>query len=210
MKHFTLCFALVVFLTSCWNNQEVITSSSIDETKNNIATQERVLSDNSDTSRLAWSDTIQASESIRTTVINPESHPKFALLKKDQNLLATTLIKLQDPTYQNLIKERVSIVEWKEIWTPEIIKIDTEFHDAILNKWASNSWNTWVFVEILKKKNDLVSALRTTQEYRNYMQTHSGKLHEIDTKLQAYTTLETQALQAEITALTEEIYGTAR
>ena len=64
--------------------------------------------------------------------------------------------------------------------------------------------------EILKKKNDLISALRMTQEYRNYMQSNSAKLQEIDGKLQAYITPEIQALQTEIKTLTEEIYGSAR
>lgn len=59
-------------------------------------------------------------------------------------------------------------------------------------------------------KNDLISALRMTQEYRNYMQSNSAKLQEIDGKLQAYITPEIQALQTEIKTLTEEIYGSAR
>lgn len=101
-------------------------------------------------------------------------------------------------------------MEWKEIWTPEIIKIDAEFNEAVLNKWTSDSWATSAFVEILKKKNDLISALRMTQEYRNYMQSNSAKLQEIDGKLQAYITPEIQALQTEIKTLTEEIYGSAR
>lgn len=124
-------------------------------------------------------------------------NPNFVEIERNKLLVQYYLSKINDPEYYRLDKEKTDIIEWRAIWTKEVIKADDALNKMI--KTNSASWDLFS-TNTRDVANNREIALKKFQEsvdYKNYIQENQEKLKTINESMQKY--LPSEALEAQKT-----------
>lgn len=70
---------------------------------------------------------------------NPKKdHPRFVELQKKQMLLGMMQARIQTPEYQKLQKSVATIYEARELWTTELLSLDTKIQE-VMKSFSTNT-----------------------------------------------------------------------
>lgn len=134
------------------------------------------------------------------------SHPKFVTLQKNQMLLGTYLSEIKDAKYLGLLKKQADISQGRELWPKELQDLDSEFRSIIGHSITAGSGSTQ-FQEVLDKKNVALKIFYASSAYKQYIQTHTKELDDIDTSIKSYWTPRMLELQKTVASLAQEVYA---
>lgn len=171
MKKYLLIPLLVVLISSC-GTKDAPTSL---EWTSQIITEKN-------TPTIVVSDT-QSGDTFKENAEN---------IQKKQEQIGINLQKISDPEFKKLQQEQIDIYQWKEIWTPEIKKINIEFTEIIASMIIINtggliqSGSTNTLTEISNKKNIIMKDFFASKAYEDYLTSKEETLKQINIKLNSY------------------------
>ncbi|NRH21301.1 hypothetical protein HOO68_04625 [Candidatus Gracilibacteria bacterium] len=171
MKKYLLIPLLVVLISSC-GTKDAPTSL---EGTSQIITEKN-------TPTIVVSDT-QSGDTFKENAEN---------IQKKQEQIGINLQKISDPEFKKLQQEQIDIYQGKEIWTPEIKKINIEFTEIIASMIIINtggliqSGSTNTLTEISNKKNIIMKDFFASKAYEDYLTSKEETLKQINIKLNSY------------------------
>ncbi len=108
--------------------------------------------------------------------------------------------QIQDPNYKRLNKDLQFIQDGEEIWTNEIKIADKKYKDMLIQS-SSNKDDS-----LLKIRNILLSKMRSTKRYQDYIKESQSKIEKLNQDMKVYWTPEMIAIKKEIQELNKELY----
>jgi hypothetical protein len=171
-KIFTLFIltSLTIGLTSCWEEKKTGNSEMQEMTQNPCLTETG--------SSPAW---VNVFGSLIQQAIDRSTQSWYTQVEEIYESWTTQEFTIDIgswiPKYQKLQEEFNDIYAWKEIWSPEIQKVEKEYQMAMKDVLNGSNRN---ITEILIKRNVLLNALYTSNEYLEYLKSKKEALNTIN------------------------------
>ena len=99
----------------------------------------------------------------------------------------------------------MEIYQSKELWTPEILTLDTKIQEVMKNL-PTTSGSSLEMESLITEKNTRLQELQKGKEFQDYIQRNQSKIDSINEEIKKSWTPEMVALKQEIADLRVEIY----
>ena len=134
-----------------------------------------------------------------------KDEPRFVDLQKKQILLSVLQSQLQTTGYKESEKNLMDIYQSKELWTPEILALDTKLEEIIKNLPTASGSNLEM-ENLIAEKNSRMQEIQKGKEYQDYIQRNQSKIDTLNEEMKKSWTPEMLALEQEIDTLKTEVY----